>query len=161
LGTPAVVLVNEGFGFDARSAASGKGMPNVRVVPETVPCECTIEERIVGGVRAAMDDLVDALTRPLTGEERSPAPREPERTGGVGLQGRPGRGPAVLLPPRLDRRPAGRPAHRGGGAGDADRYRPVAGAPGGQDDPAARQGHRGEDRGQRGDGGGPAHRDAA
>jgi hypothetical protein len=84
---PAAVLVNEGFGFDARSAASGKGMPGVRVVPETIPCECTMPERIAGGVRAAMDDLVAALTRPLTMEEQSPPPREVERTSGVVFKG--------------------------------------------------------------------------
>ena len=84
---PAAVLVNEGFRFDARSAASGKGMPGVRVVPETVPCECTVAERIAGGVHAAIDDLVDALTRPLTAEERSPSPREPESARGVVFRG--------------------------------------------------------------------------
>jgi hypothetical protein len=85
--TPAVVLVNEGFGFDARSAASGKGMPGVRVVPETVPCECSVSDRIVTGVRAAMDDVVAGLTSPLTGEERSPATREVESTAGVVFKG--------------------------------------------------------------------------
>ena len=87
LETPAVVLVNEGFGFDARSAASGKGMPGVRVVPETVPCECTVPERITNGVRAAMDDLVLALTKPLTAEERSPAPRELDGATGIVFKG--------------------------------------------------------------------------
>ena len=84
---PAAVLVNEGFGFDARSAASGKGMPGVRVVPETVPCECTVSTRIVSGVQGAMDDLVAALTSPLTDEERSPAPRETESTTGIVFRG--------------------------------------------------------------------------
>ncbi|MBO0684307.1 MAG: hypothetical protein J2P45_14215, partial [Candidatus Dormibacteraeota bacterium] len=71
---PAAVLVNEGFMFDARSAASGKGMPNVRVVAETVPCECTVPDRITAGVRGVVDELVFALTKPLTEEERSPRP---------------------------------------------------------------------------------------
>jgi hypothetical protein len=84
---PSVVLVNEGFGFDARSAASGKGMPGVRVVPETVPCECTIQDRIAGGVRAVIDDVIAGLTRPLTDEERCPAPREPDATGGIVFKG--------------------------------------------------------------------------
>jgi len=44
---PAVTLVNEGFVHDARSAAAGKGMPNARFVAQTVPCECTIPERII------------------------------------------------------------------------------------------------------------------
>jgi hypothetical protein len=87
LDTPAVVLVNEGFGFDARSAASGKGMPGVRVVPETVPCECTVPDRISNGVRLVIDDLVAAMTTPLTDDERSPAPREAERTDGIVFRG--------------------------------------------------------------------------
>ena len=81
------MLVNEGFGFDARSAASGRGMPGVRVVPETVPCECTVPERITNGVRAAIDDVVLALTTPLTGEERSPSPREHDGATGVVFKG--------------------------------------------------------------------------
>jgi hypothetical protein len=84
---PAAVLVNEGFRFDAGSAASGRGMPGVRVVPETVPCECTVPERIASGVRLAMDDLVGALTRPLTAEERSPSPREADGARGVVFKG--------------------------------------------------------------------------
>jgi hypothetical protein len=87
LNKPAVALVNEGFRFDARSAASGKGMPGARVVSETVPCECTVPERIESGVRAAMDDVVLALTEPLTPEERSPAPRELDGARGVVFKG--------------------------------------------------------------------------
>lgn len=87
LDTPAAVLVNEGFVFDARSAASGKGMPNVRVVRESVPCECTVPERIADGVHAVMDDLVAALTSPLTADEQSPAPGETDSTQGVVFKG--------------------------------------------------------------------------
>jgi hypothetical protein len=84
---PAAVLINEGFAFDARSAASGKGMPGVRVISETVPCECTVPDRIVSGVRAVTDDIVAALTRPLTEEERAPAPRELDGSQGVVFKG--------------------------------------------------------------------------
>jgi hypothetical protein len=84
---PAVVLVNEGFVFDARSAASGKGMPGVRVVPETVPCECTEPDRISGGVRSVADDIVAALIEPLTAEERSPAPMEADGATGIVFRG--------------------------------------------------------------------------
>ncbi len=87
LGTPAVVLVNEGFAFDARSAASGKGMPGVRIVPEKVPCECTVTEAIEDGVRAVMDDIVSALTAPLTPEERSPSPRPTDVSTGIAFKG--------------------------------------------------------------------------
>jgi hypothetical protein len=87
LGTPAVVLVNEGFTFDARSAASGKGMPGVRIVPEKVPCECTVPKAIEDGVREVMDDIVSALTTPLTPEERSPSPRPTDVSAGVAFKG--------------------------------------------------------------------------
>ena len=76
LGTPAVALINEGFINDTGSAASGKGMPGVRFVSETVPCECSVTEEIEAGVNAVMDDIVDALTRPLTTEEKSPKKKE-------------------------------------------------------------------------------------
>ncbi len=79
LNRPAVGLCNKDFMIDARSAASGKGMPGVRMVLETVPCECTVMEDIEGGVSAVMDDIVAALTQPLTAEEDSPKPGEVEK----------------------------------------------------------------------------------
>jgi len=77
--TPAVALCNKSFAIDARSAASGKGVPGVRVVPEAVPCECTVLKEIEVGTGAAMDDIVAALTEPLTAEEKSPKPKEVEK----------------------------------------------------------------------------------
>ncbi|OGO40100.1 MAG: hypothetical protein A2147_05335, partial [Chloroflexi bacterium RBG_16_57_8] len=71
-GTPAVVLVNRGFVNDARSAASGKGLPGVRVVPESVACESNVAKDLESGVSAVMDDIVAGLTKPLTAEEKSP-----------------------------------------------------------------------------------------
>jgi len=72
IGTPAVVLVNNGFVNDARSAASGKGMPGVRVIPEPVLCESNDAADIETGIAAVMEDIVCALTQPLTAEEKSP-----------------------------------------------------------------------------------------
>lgn len=72
LGTPVVVLVNTGFVNDARSAASGKGLPGIRVVPEQVLCESNVAEDIETGIAAVMDDIVASLTRPLTAAEVSP-----------------------------------------------------------------------------------------
>ena len=71
-GTPAVVLVNNGFVNDARSAASGKGIPGLRVIPENVTCESNVQENIESGVNAVMDQIVAALTKPLTLEESAP-----------------------------------------------------------------------------------------
>lgn len=73
---PAVVLANEGFVIDGRSAASSKGMPGVRLVAETVPCECSVEEDVEAGVERAIGDIVAALTRPLSDGEANPRPRE-------------------------------------------------------------------------------------
>ncbi|MBI4317813.1 MAG: hypothetical protein HY675_04930 [Chloroflexi bacterium] len=87
LGTPTASLCNEGFANDALSAASGKGMPGVRTALETVPCECSVTERIVDSVRAAMGDVVAALSTPLTAEERSPRAKETESSGRIVYRG--------------------------------------------------------------------------
>jgi hypothetical protein len=84
---PAVALVNEGFVHDARSAASSKGMPGVRFVTETVPCECSVEDKIVAGVHGAIGEVIDALTVPARAEELSPAPRPSEVTRGTVFSG--------------------------------------------------------------------------
>ena len=84
---PAVALVNQGFAHDARSAAAGRGMPAVRFVPETVPCECVVPDRVGVGVSAAMDEIIAALTTPLRPEEVSPPPRPVERTRGIVFDG--------------------------------------------------------------------------
>jgi len=72
-GTPAVLLANRGFVTDARSAASSRGLPGLRALGESVTCESTVAENIEQGVSEVMDDIVAALTRPLTLEEKNPA----------------------------------------------------------------------------------------
>jgi hypothetical protein len=84
---PAVALVNEGFLNDARSAAAGKAMPGARFVKQTVPCECTVTEKIEAGVADAMGDVIAALTTPLKPEEASPPPRPTEVTRGSVFSG--------------------------------------------------------------------------
>jgi len=78
MNTPTVTLAFQYFLDDAMSAASSKGMPVVRVVPETIVSESTVVEDIEAAITGVADDMVDALVRPLTGEEQSPKPREPE-----------------------------------------------------------------------------------
>jgi len=73
---PAVVLANEGFVTDGRSAASNKGMPVVRIVPETVPCECSIREEAEAGIRQALPRILEALVKPLGAEEAAPKAKE-------------------------------------------------------------------------------------
>jgi hypothetical protein len=69
---PAVNLINVGFQNDARSAASSKEMPVARNVPTTVPCESSVMEDVEAGINAALDNIIAALTKPLTAEEKSP-----------------------------------------------------------------------------------------
>jgi hypothetical protein len=77
--TPAVIICNENFATDAESASSGRGMPGIRIVPETVQCECTIIEEIEAGVTAVVDDIIAALTKPLTAEEKAPKKKAVEK----------------------------------------------------------------------------------
>ncbi len=71
-GTPVVVLVNTGFVNDARSAASGKGMPGVRIVAEPVLCESNDAADIEAGIASVMEEIISALTGPLTADEKAP-----------------------------------------------------------------------------------------
>ncbi len=65
-------LVNRGFVDDAKSAASSKAMPTLRVLGEPITCESTVAEDIKSGIDKVFDDIVAALTRPLTEQEKSP-----------------------------------------------------------------------------------------
>ncbi len=69
-----MLLANKGFVTDAKSAASSRGVPVIRIVGESVACESTVKSEIETGIAAAMKDIVEALTRPLTPEEKSPKP---------------------------------------------------------------------------------------
>jgi hypothetical protein len=57
------------------SSASVKGVPGIRIVLESIPGHTTVMEYVEAGVSAVMDDIVAALTRPLTPEEKSPKPK--------------------------------------------------------------------------------------
>ena len=73
------MLFYEFFANDAQSAMINKGMPGVRVVPEPIVSECTVMEEIEDGITGVMDALVEALTKPLTAEEKSPKPKKVEK----------------------------------------------------------------------------------
>jgi hypothetical protein len=77
-GKPAATFVFEHFVNDAMSAASSRGMPVIRVVPEAVVSECTVVKDIQAAVGAVFDNVIAALTKPLTPTEKSPKSREPE-----------------------------------------------------------------------------------
>jgi hypothetical protein len=76
LNRPTVTLVNDGFAIDGHSAASNKGMPGLRIVPEPVPCECSIMGDAEAGVSQVIDQVIEGLTKPLTPEEASPKTKE-------------------------------------------------------------------------------------
>ena len=67
-----MLLANRGFVNDAHSAASGKGMPGVRVLGTSVACESTEAEDIKSGIDKVFEEIIAGLTRPLTEEEKSP-----------------------------------------------------------------------------------------
>jgi hypothetical protein len=87
--TPTVLLVNDGFIIDATSASSNQGMPKMRVVPESVPCECSVYEEIESNINTVMDDVVAALTRPLSDDEKSPQNKAPVETARIVFSGAP------------------------------------------------------------------------
>ncbi len=72
---------------DGRSAASNKGMPVVRIVSETVPCECSVKEDAEAGISRAMAQIIEALTKSLTAEEESPKRKEREQPSRVVFKG--------------------------------------------------------------------------
>jgi hypothetical protein len=76
---PVVMLANYGFINDAESASRSKGMPGVRVVPTTVPCESTVTADIEAGVDEALNDVITALTKPVTAEEKIPGVEKTEK----------------------------------------------------------------------------------
>lgn len=84
---PTVSICHKDFASDARSAAAIKGVPVMRVVAETVPCECSIPEQVDTGITAVMDNIIAALTKPLTVDEKSPKPKEVEKFPRIVFQG--------------------------------------------------------------------------
>jgi len=73
LDKPTVHIVAGGFENDLLSAGSSRGMPQLRYVSENVPGECALEDRVKVGIdENVIDDIIAALTRPLTQQEESP-----------------------------------------------------------------------------------------
>jgi hypothetical protein len=69
---PTVTLAYQYFNNDAKSAASSRGLPGIRIIPESIVSECSVPEEIEAGVSAVMDNIISGLTKPLTAEEKSP-----------------------------------------------------------------------------------------
>jgi hypothetical protein len=87
LNKPAVVLCHHSFITDGTSAASGKGVPAVRIISENVPSDCSVFEKIEAGAIEVIDQIIDGLTMPLTEEEKSPKPKEVEKLSGIVFKG--------------------------------------------------------------------------
>jgi hypothetical protein len=47
-------------------------MPGIRIVIESIPGHTTLTEYIDAGISAVLDDIIAALIKPLTPEEKSP-----------------------------------------------------------------------------------------
>ncbi len=50
-------------------------MPGIRVLGTSIPCETNEKPEIEAGVAAAMENIIGALIRPLTADEKSPKPQ--------------------------------------------------------------------------------------
>ncbi len=84
---PTVSLVNYGFVNDAESASRARGMPGLRYIPTSVPCESSIIFDIEAGIDEVIDEIIDALIRPLTDVERSPEQKEISEPGRIIFKG--------------------------------------------------------------------------
>ena len=92
MGKPTVSVTNQSYLVEGGSAASGKGMPGVRTVWDSIHSEEWIDdldspETIEAGIDPLLDDIIDALTRPLTEEEKSPEQPEAEKPSKIFFQG--------------------------------------------------------------------------
>ncbi len=77
-GKPTATYVFEHFANDAASAASSRGMPVIRIVPETIVSESTVAATIDASIKTVFDNVIAVLTKPLSAEEKAPKRREPE-----------------------------------------------------------------------------------
>ncbi|MFC1532492.1 hypothetical protein ACFL7M_03875 [Thermodesulfobacteriota bacterium] len=77
--TPVVVLCNESFLDDGELSAARKGMPGLRLIPETIPCESSVREEAEKGIDQILNSIIEGLIKPLSKEEESPT-LEPPKT---------------------------------------------------------------------------------
>jgi len=77
LGKPAVILTGQAGANMARSGVSAKGFPELRVLVVDLPHigfgdSGKIQHLFVPGITKSLDQIIDALTKPLTQKEKSP-----------------------------------------------------------------------------------------
>lgn len=75
------------FANDCASAVINKGMPVLRFVPESIVPECTVKEEMETEISNVMNDIINALTKPLTEEEKSPKTRPVEKLSRITFKG--------------------------------------------------------------------------
>ena len=82
LGKPAVMTLNRFFMTDAKTGASVRNLPGLRLVPTSIPGEVGEEkvDLIRDCVAEALDDIIKAITEPLTPEEESPTKEVEEQS---------------------------------------------------------------------------------
>ncbi len=85
-------MTNQTYLVEGGSAASGRGMPGVRLVWDSIHSEEWIDERdsperVEAGIDPLLDNIITALTRPLTAEEESPIKKEVEKTSRIIFKG--------------------------------------------------------------------------
>ncbi|MBN2239266.1 MAG: hypothetical protein JW712_05795 [Dehalococcoidales bacterium] len=84
---PSITLFYQYFINDAKSAASSRGLPAIRLVPESIISECSVMEEIEAGVDAVFEDIIKALTTPLTELEKNPETPKPENPARIIFKG--------------------------------------------------------------------------
>jgi hypothetical protein len=62
-------------------------MPGVRIVPTKVPCEASVREDIAAAIDDALDEIIGALTRPLSDQEAAPKLLEVEKSSRIIFKG--------------------------------------------------------------------------
>jgi hypothetical protein len=83
LGKPGVFVIGDNAAHTSRMSAEHAGMPTVRIVSlpslDYYPNRSTVES-ILPVAEASMDRIIDALTRPLTPQEKNPESRDKNKT---------------------------------------------------------------------------------
>ena len=62
-------------------------MPAVRIVPETVPCECSDQDLADAAIARALPAIIEALSAPLGAEEASPREKPKEKPSRIAFRG--------------------------------------------------------------------------
>ncbi len=87
-GKPTIGLVNRDFQEDFKAAAADKGMPSVRYVVSNVTAWSKdikeIQEEIT---EKQIDEIINALTQPLSEEERAPKSQPPKKVDRIVFKG--------------------------------------------------------------------------